>query len=77
MMDSGSSTGEITGHAKASSRVAPGLSLDLTVFLHGKAINAVSIRHQRPFRAVSAADDATIVFHQGMILPSISLGEIH
>uniref|UniRef100_A0A0W0F669 Uncharacterized protein n=1 Tax=Moniliophthora roreri TaxID=221103 RepID=A0A0W0F669_MONRR len=45
MMDSGSSTGEISGHSKA--------------------INAVSIRHQRPFRAATAADDALIIFHQG------------
>ncbi|KAJ6627956.1 WD40-repeat-containing domain protein [Mycena sp. CBHHK59/15] len=45
MMDSGSSTGEISGHAKA--------------------INAVAIRHQRPFRAATAADDGLIVFHQG------------
>ncbi|KAI0738973.1 WD40 repeat-like protein [Daedaleopsis nitida] len=46
MMDTGSSTGEIIGHAKT--------------------INAVSIRHQRPFRAATAADDASIVFHQGV-----------
>ncbi|KAF5379228.1 hypothetical protein D9615_005866 [Tricholomella constricta] len=46
MMDSGSSTGEISGHSKA--------------------INAVSIRHQRPFRAATAADDGLIVFHQGV-----------
>ncbi|KAJ7031946.1 WD40-repeat-containing domain protein [Mycena alexandri] len=45
MMDSGSSTGEISGHSKA--------------------INAVAIRHQRPFRAATAGDDAQIVFHQG------------
>ncbi|KAJ7204799.1 WD40 repeat-like protein [Mycena pura] len=45
MMDSGSSTGEISGHAKA--------------------INAVSIRHQRPFRAATSGDDGSIVFHQG------------
>ncbi|KAJ7359560.1 WD40-repeat-containing domain protein [Mycena albidolilacea] len=45
MFDSGSSTGEISGH--------------------NKAINAVAIRHQRPFRAATAADDASIVFHQG------------
>ncbi|PBK89805.1 WD40 repeat-like protein [Armillaria gallica] len=32
---------------------------------HSKAINAVSIRHQRPFRAATAADDNLIVFHQG------------
>ncbi|KAI1787572.1 WD40 repeat-like protein [Ganoderma leucocontextum] len=46
MFDTGSSTGEIIGHAKT--------------------INAVSIRQQRPFRAATAADDATIVFHQGV-----------
>lgn len=32
---------------------------------HSKVINAVAIRHQRPFRAATAADDATIIFHQG------------
>ncbi|KAF9458991.1 WD40-repeat-containing domain protein [Collybia nuda] len=46
MMDSGSSTGEISGHSKA--------------------INSVSIRHQRPYRAATAADDGSIVFHQGV-----------
>jgi hypothetical protein len=45
MVDTGSSTGEISGHSKS--------------------INAVAIRHQRPFRAATAADDSTIVFHQG------------
>ncbi|RDB29946.1 putative WD repeat-containing protein C9G1.05 [Hypsizygus marmoreus] len=33
---------------------------------HSKAINSVSIRHQRPFRAATAADDGLIVFHQGV-----------
>ncbi|KLO12889.1 WD40 repeat-like protein [Schizopora paradoxa] len=33
---------------------------------HSKSINAVSIRHQRPFRAVTASDDFTIVFHSGV-----------
>ncbi|KAK7462716.1 WD40 repeat-like protein [Stygiomarasmius scandens] len=32
---------------------------------HSKPINSVSIRHQRPFRAATAADDALIIFHQG------------
>ena len=32
---------------------------------HTKVINAVSIRHQRPFRAATASDDCTIVFHTG------------
>ncbi|KAK7678338.1 hypothetical protein QCA50_018686 [Cerrena zonata] len=32
---------------------------------HNKVINAVSIRHQRPFRAATGGDDTTIVFHQG------------
>ncbi|TRM63711.1 WD40-repeat-containing domain protein [Schizophyllum amplum] len=45
MMDTGTSTGEISGHSKT--------------------INAVAIRHQRPFRAATAADDALIVFHTG------------
>jgi WD40 repeat protein len=42
-MDSGSSCGEISGHAKT--------------------INAVAVRHQRPFRAVSASDDNSVIFH--------------
>ncbi|KZV76513.1 WD40 repeat-like protein [Peniophora sp. CONT] len=33
---------------------------------HSKAINAVSIRAQRPFRAATAGDDNLIVFHQGV-----------
>ncbi|KAI0281822.1 quinon protein alcohol dehydrogenase-like superfamily [Russula aff. rugulosa BPL654] len=32
---------------------------------HSKVINAVSIRHQRPFRAATAGDDNLIIFHQG------------
>jgi hypothetical protein len=35
---------------------------------HSKAINAVAIRHQRPYRAATAADDNVIVFHQGISL---------
>jgi hypothetical protein len=31
-----------------------------------QVINAVSIRHQRPFRAVTASDDASIVFFTGV-----------
>ncbi|KAH9941649.1 WD40 repeat-like protein [Epithele typhae] len=33
---------------------------------HSKIINAVSIRQQRPYRAATASDDTTIVFHQGV-----------
>lgn len=33
---------------------------------HSKVINAVAIRHQRPFKAVTASDDAAIIFHTGM-----------
>ncbi|KAH9855356.1 WD40 repeat-like protein [Lenzites betulinus] len=33
---------------------------------HSKVINAVSIRAQRPFRAATASDDGSIVFHQGV-----------
>ncbi|KAF9530217.1 WD40-repeat-containing domain protein [Crepidotus variabilis] len=32
---------------------------------HSKVINAVSIRHQRPFRAATAGDDTQIIFHTG------------
>jgi hypothetical protein len=34
---------------------------------HSKIINAIAIRHQRPFKAVTASDDTTIVFHSGQI----------
>jgi len=33
---------------------------------HSKIINAVSIRAQRPFKAVTAGDDTNIVFHSGV-----------
>ncbi|THH29175.1 hypothetical protein EUX98_g5012 [Antrodiella citrinella] len=33
---------------------------------HSKVINSVTIRHQRPFRAATAGDDSTVVFHQGV-----------
>ncbi|KAI5117164.1 hypothetical protein M0805_001022 [Coniferiporia weirii] len=46
MFDTGTSSGEISGHTKM--------------------INAVSIRHQRPFKAATASDDSTIVFHTGV-----------
>jgi hypothetical protein len=36
---------------------------------HSKNVNAVSIRHQRPFRAATASDDVTIVFHHGKDKP--------
>ena len=42
-MDSGSSCGEISGHAKP--------------------INALSVRHQRPFRAISGSDDNLVNLH--------------
>jgi WD repeat-containing protein 1 (actin-interacting protein 1) len=34
---------------------------------HSKIVNAVDIRHQRPFRAVTASDDTSIVFSHGKI----------
>ncbi|CAE7169955.1 unnamed protein product [Rhizoctonia solani] len=33
---------------------------------HSKVLNATSIRHKRPFRAVTAGDDNTIVFYTGV-----------
>ncbi|KAG2008225.1 WD-repeat-containing protein [Coprinopsis cinerea AmutBmut pab1-1] len=33
---------------------------------HSKAVNAVSIRPQRPFKAITASDDAQINFHAGV-----------
>ncbi|EPQ52202.1 WD40 repeat-like protein [Gloeophyllum trabeum ATCC 11539] len=32
---------------------------------HSKVVNAVAIRQQRPYRAVTASDDTQIIFHQG------------
>ncbi|KAG8762653.1 WD40 repeat-like protein [Ceratobasidium sp. 423] len=48
--DSGNSVGEITGHSK------------VAVIM----LNATSIRHKRPFRAVTAGDDNNIVFYTGV-----------
>ena len=42
-MDSGSSCGEISGHAKP--------------------ITSLSVRHQRPFRAISGSDDNSVILH--------------
>lgn len=42
-MDSGSSCGAITGHAKP--------------------ITSVSVRHHRPFRAISGSDDNSVILH--------------
>lgn len=33
---------------------------------HSKVVNAVSIRHQRPYRAATGGDDGLIVFSQGV-----------
>jgi hypothetical protein len=62
-MDTGASTGEITGHNKVHD--ASGLRINIHVQNLFQVINAVSIRHQRPYRAATAADDALIIFHQG------------
>lgn len=43
---------------------------------HSKTINAVSIRRQRPFRAATASDDATIAFHHGKDTSPSNLGQI-
>jgi hypothetical protein len=42
---------------------------------HSKSVNAVAIRHQRPYRAATAADDSTIVFHQGWLAFSVLLSQ--
>ncbi len=70
MFDTGTSTGEIIGHAKVSLAARNVLPTATEVV---KTINAVSIRQQRPFRAATAADDATIVFHQGQHCPMFLL----
>lgn len=33
---------------------------------HSKVINTVAIRQERPFRAVTASDDMTVVFYHGV-----------
>jgi hypothetical protein len=69
MFDSGSSTGEIIGHSKVLYLLLArsGHVEDNYVSHHSllQVINAVSIRHQRPFRAATAGDDNLIIFHQG------------
>ena len=65
MMDSGTSTGEITAHAKVHD--TPFTTYHKGSQMNVQPINAVSIRHQRPFRAATAGDDGLIVFHQGAV----------
>jgi WD40 repeat protein len=59
-MDSGSSCGEISGHAKVGFPYWPHNINWL------QAVTAVAVRHQRPFRAVSGSDDNSLVFHNGV-----------
>ena len=33
---------------------------------HSKVVNAVSVRKQRPFRAVTGGDDRTLIFSHGV-----------
>lgn len=64
-MDSGSSCGEIAGHAKvcpAHARLRPCLCR----VTDQQPITALSVRHQRPFRAVSGSDDNSVVLHTGV-----------
>jgi WD repeat-containing protein 1 (actin-interacting protein 1) len=63
MLDTGSSAGEITGHAKVFSCSARLVTPVIEIIK--KVINAVSIRHQRPFRAVTASDDSQLTFFHG------------
>lgn len=60
MFDSGSSVGEITGHAKVR-RLAR-----FRQILIVQTITSVAIRHQRPFRAVTGSDDCSIVLSNGV-----------
>ncbi|KAF8259995.1 WD40-repeat-containing domain protein [Lactarius quietus] len=48
--------------------VVPGARMCLLIegaITSSQVVNAVAIRHQRPFRAATAGDDNLIVFHQG------------
>ena len=65
-MDTGSSTGEILGHSKVSHSTFKYTLLFKKNYCLVQVINAVSIRHQRPFRAVTAGDDSNIIFHTGV-----------
>jgi hypothetical protein len=67
LMDTGSSTGEILGHSKVSYiQSFSDVHLDFTpLLITSKVVNAVSIRHQRPFRSATAGDDSSIIFYTG------------
>ena len=65
LMDTGTSTGEIIGHSKVGPAIQLWNSDSLLMNLFFQAINAVSIRHQRPFRAATASDDSMIIFYTG------------
>lgn len=56
-MDSGSSCGEITGHSKVSYKS------DCACRAYSQPITSLSVRHQRPFRAVSGSDDTSVCLH--------------
>jgi hypothetical protein len=66
MFDSGSSAGEISGHSKVRSNKTT--TVVVYIIFTSQVVNAVAIRHQRPFRAATASDDATIVFYHGVFL---------
>ena len=66
MFDTGTSTGVIGGHSKVDKVDRLAIGTSLTYLYIFRPINSVSIRHQRPFRAITAADDTTIIFHSGM-----------
>lgn len=59
-MDSGTNCGEITGHSKVSTLHPPPARSQ-----RRQPANAVSMRSKRPFRAVTASDDTTLVFYTG------------
>ena len=63
LADSGSSCGEIQGNSKVSLFLSRRQKL---LMIFSQVINAVSIRYQRPFRAVTASDDGAIVFFHGV-----------
>jgi hypothetical protein len=70
-MDTGTSCGEIAGHSKV--RIVHFRKFIVHKSLSLKVINAVSIRQQRPFRAVTAADDSTIIFYHGIVFAAHSI----
>lgn len=74
MFDSGSSVGELVRKSRFPRNGRDLYYVSCPQSGHSKIINAVAVRQQRPFRAVTGGDDRTLVFsHGGKLLRALIL----